>query len=156
MDWLLFAVQWLHVLLGITWFGYAISMYFLVSPAIVGLPVSEQQSLNGRLGKIGQRVFPFVGISVLVLGFIRGTFLGPIKSIDDVVGTSSGLTWLIALITTIALFVTGARLLGPTYERLSTTDDVPGVAAQLRRYATFDLALFGIVFTCMILMRLGI
>ena len=29
-----FAVQWVHVLLGILWFGYALSMYFLVTPAL--------------------------------------------------------------------------------------------------------------------------
>ena len=156
MDWLLFAVQWLHVLLGITWFGYAISMYFLVSPAIVAMPEDQQRTLFGNLGAIGTRVFPFVGISVLVLGFIRGTFLGPIDGIDDVFGTAYGITWLVALLTTIALFVTGARLLGPTYESLQTTSDFAGTGARLRRYAAFDLALFGVVFTCMILMRLGV
>ena len=75
MDWLLFAVQWLHVLLGITWFGYAISMYFLVGPAIMQMPEEQQRNLFSKLGAAG-RVFPVVGTSVLVLGFIRGTFLG--------------------------------------------------------------------------------
>jgi uncharacterized membrane protein len=156
MDWVQFAVQWLHVLLGITWFGYAISMYFLVTPALAGLPTTELQALNGRLGRIGQRVFPVVGLAVLILGFVRGTFLGPIDSIAKVLGTGYGITWLVALLTTVALFVTGARFLGPTYARLATTDDVPGVSAQARRYALIDLGLFAVVFTCMILMRFGL
>lgn len=156
MDWLLFAVQWLHVLLGITWFGYALSMYFFVAPALGRMPEDQQRSFNGALGGIAARVFPFVGISVLVLGFIRGTFLGPIDGVDDVFGTAYGITWLVGLLTTIALFVTGARFVGPTYQSLPTTSDFAGTAARLQRYATIDLALFGVVFTCMILMRVGI
>ena len=156
MNWLQFAVQWVHVLLGILWFGYALSMYFLVSPSIAQLPIPEQRTLNGRLGDVGARVFPFVGIAVLILGFVRGTVLGPIDSVDEALGTAYGITWLVALLVTIALFITGARFLGPTFQRLATTDDVPAVAADLRRYATIDLGLFGVVFTCMILMRFGL
>jgi hypothetical protein len=52
---------------------------------------------------------PFVGILVLLLGFVRGTFLGPVDSVGDVFGTAYGLTWLVALLATIALFVTEAR-----------------------------------------------
>jgi len=155
MDWLLFAVQWLHVLLGITWFGYAISMYFLVGPAIMQMPEEQQRNLFGKLGAAG-RVFPVVGTSVLVLGFIRGTFLGQIDGIDDVFGTAYGITWLVALLTTLALFVTGARLVGPTVQSLPTTSDFGVTAARLRRFATIDMILFGVVFTCMILMRLGV
>jgi uncharacterized membrane protein len=37
MDRLLFAVQWLHVLLGVLWFGYALSIFFLANPALAVL-----------------------------------------------------------------------------------------------------------------------
>lgn len=155
MDWLQFVVQWLHVLLGITWFGYAISMFFLVSPALAHLPEPELRATNMRLGELGARVFPIVGILVLVLGFIRGTFLGPIDSVDDVFGTAYGLTWLVALVATVALFITGARFIGPSFVGLKDAPDLPAAVARLRRLSMFDLALFGLIFTCMILMRFG-
>ena len=154
MDWFQFAVQWLHVLLGILWFGYALSMYFLVTPALMELPEAQGRVTNARLGEIGAKVFPFVGIAVLVLGIIRGTFLGPINSVDDIFGTMYGLTWLVALLTTVALFYTGARYIGPTFEGLRDTPDYASVG-RLRRISTIDLGLFFIVFTCMILMRFG-
>jgi uncharacterized membrane protein len=156
MDWLLFAVQWLHVLLGILWFGYALSMYFLVTPALMELPEAQGRTTNARLGEIGAKVFPFVGITVLVLGIVRGTLLGPIGSIDDLFGTAYGWTWLVALVTTVALFYTGARHIGPTFEALRDSPDYAGSVARLRRVSQIDLGLFFIVFTCMVLMRFGL
>ncbi len=155
MDWLQFVVQWLHVLLGITWFGYAISMFFLVSPALAALPEPELRSTNVRLGALGAKVFPVVGLSVLALGVIRGTLLGPIDSVGEIFTTTYGITWLIALLATVALFVTGARYIGPGFEGLKDAPDLPAAVARLRRISMIDLGLFGIVFTCMIVMRFG-
>jgi uncharacterized membrane protein len=115
MDWIQFVVQWLHVVLGVLWFGYALSMYFLVTPALAKLPEAAQRDANLYLGEIGAKVFPVVGIGVLLLGVVRGTVLGPIDSVGDVLGTAYGITWLVALLATIALFVTGARFIGPAF-----------------------------------------
>ncbi len=156
MDWLQFAVQWLHVLLGILWFGYALSMYFLVTPALMELPEAQGRVTNARLGEIGKKTFPFVGLAVLALGVIRGTVFGPINSVDDLLGTAYGWTWLVALVTTVALFYTGARYIGPTFEGLKDAPDYAGSVARLRRISTIDLGLFFVVFTCMILMRFGV
>ncbi len=156
MDWLQFAVQWLHVLLGILWFGYALSMYFLGTPALMELPEAQGRVTNARLGEIGKKTFPFVGLAVLALGVIRGTVFGPINSVDDLLGTAYGWTWLVALVTTVALFYTGARYIGPTFEGLKDAPDYAGSVARLRRISTIDLGLFFVVFTCMILMRFGL
>jgi uncharacterized membrane protein len=156
MDWFQFAVQWVHVLLGVLWFGYALSMYFLVSPALADLPEGQLREVNYRLGTLGARVFPVVATLVLLLGFVRGTFLGPIAAIDDVFGTTYGVTWLVALVATLGLFYTGARYIGPGWEGLREAPDFQAAAARLRRVARGDLVLFFIVFTCMILMRFGL
>jgi uncharacterized membrane protein len=156
MDWAQFVVQWLHVLLGILWFGYALSMYFLVTPALMELPEAQGRITNARLGEIGKKVFPFVGLAVLGLGVVRGTVFGPINSLDDLFGTAYGWTWIVALLTTIALFVTGARYIGPTFEGLRDTPDYAASVRRLRRVSAIDLGLFFVVFTCMILMRFGI
>jgi uncharacterized membrane protein len=153
--WLQFIVQWLHVLLGILWFGYALSMYFLIAPALMELPEEQGRLTNNRLGEIGARVFPIVGISVLVLGILRGTVFGPIDSFDVLFGTAYGWTWIVALLGTIAIFVTGATRVGPAFAGLKDAPDYPAAVARLRRLSAYDLGLFGIVFTCMILMRFG-
>lgn len=156
MNWLQFAVQWLHVLLGVLWFGYALSMYFLVRPALEEIPEGQGRVTNARIGEIGGRVFPFVGVAVLLLGVIRGTLFGPIDSLEYLFGTAYGWTWLVALVTTVALFYTGARHIAPVFASLKDTDDYPASVARLRRTSQVDLVLFFIVFTCMILMRMGI
>lgn len=156
MDWLQFAVQWTHVLLGILWFGYALSMYFLVSPPLADLPEGQLREINYRLGTLGARIFPVVATLVLVLGFVRGTFLGPINTVEDVFGTAYGLTWLVALVGTLGLFYTGARYIGPGWEGLREAPDFHAAAARLRRVARIDLVIFFIVFTCMVLMRFGL
>jgi len=156
MDLARFVVQWVHVLLGILWFGYALSMYFLVTPALARLPESAQRDANLQLGELGARVFPVVGSLVLLLGIVRGTILGPIDSVGDVLGTAYGLTWLVALLVTVALFVTGARLLGPAVVGLKEAPDFSAGVARVRRIAQVDLVLFLVVFTCMVLMRFGL
>ena len=156
MNWLTFAVQWLHVLLGITWFGYAITMFFLVTPPLMKLPEAQQRDIFHRLGEVGARVFPVVAVLVILLGIVRGTVLGPIQSLDALFGTAYGWTWIVALVATVGLVVNGARNIGPKFEALGHTPDFADAAARLRRYSIIDLGLFGVVFTCMILMRFGL
>ncbi|HEY7527288.1 MAG TPA: hypothetical protein VIA82_10710 [Candidatus Limnocylindria bacterium] len=154
MNWLTFAVQWLHVLLGILWFGYSLSMFFLITPPLRSLPEETQRAVFRQLGTLGARVFPVVGILVLVLGFVRGTFLGPIKGLDAF-GTAYGITWLVALLATIGLFYTGARYLGPGFAALADAADFSAAGERVRRVAGIDLVIFFVIFTCMILMRFG-
>ena len=152
MDWLQFGVQWLHVLLGITWFGYAIAMYFLVGPALAELPEGQGRITNSRLGEIGRRVFPIVAVLVLVLGILRGTVLGRIQSFDALF-TTYGIVWIIALVFTLGLIFTGARYMGPLLERIKDAPDYRAMGERIRAVSRIDLGLFGVVFTCMILMR---
>jgi len=152
VDWITFGVQWLHVLLGIVWFGFAISMYFFVSPALAEIPESQGRITNSLLAHAAGRVFPVVSLLVLLLGILRGTVFGRIQSIDALI-TTYGIVWMIALLTTLGLAFTGARLIGPQFEGLKDAPDYRAALERLRSVSQIDLALFGIVFTCMILMR---
>lgn len=155
MNWLQFAVQWLHVLLGIVWFGYSLSMYFLVSPPLRTLPEDQQREVFRRLAAVGPRVFPIVAVLVLLLGFIRGTFLGPINSISYAFTTTYGITWLVALVATVTLAYTGARHVGPSTAAMADNPDFAAATARMRSVTRIDLGIFFVVFTCMILMRFG-
>jgi uncharacterized membrane protein len=152
VNWFTFAVQWFHVLLGITWLGYAISLYFLVGPALAELPEDQGRITNSRLGEIGRRVFPIVSVLVLLLGILRGTVFGRIQSFDALL-TTYGIVWLIALVFTLGLIFTGARYMGPALEGIGDTPDYRATGERIRAISRIDLGLFGIVFTCMILMR---
>ena len=152
MNWLTFAVQWLHVLLGIVWFGYAISMYFLVSPALAELPESQGRITNSRLGQIGKQVFPIVASLVILLGILRGTVFGRIQSFEELT-TTYGIIWLVALVGSLGLIFTGARYVGPLFEGLKDAPDYQAAVLRLRAITRIDLGLFTIVFTSMILMR---
>lgn len=152
MNWWQVGVQWLHVLLGIVWFGYALSMYFLVAPPLTKLPEAQQRQAFGVLADIGPKVFPIVAILVIVLGFVRGTFLGRIQSFSDL-ATTYGILWMVGLLGTLSLLFTGARWIGPGFAALRDAPDYAAAAVRLRNVSRIDLGIFFVVFTCMILMR---
>lgn len=155
MNWFQFGVQWLHVLLGILWFGYNLSMAFLIAPPLNSMPEEQLREIYRRLGAVGARVFPIVGVLVVLLGIIRGTALGPIDSVQAAVTTTYGITWLVALAGTLALFFNGARYVGPGFAALADAPDFRAAGARLQVFTRIDLALFFVIFTCMILMRFG-
>jgi putative copper export protein len=156
VNWLQFGVQWVHVLLGILWFGYALSLQFLVSPPLMKLPEAQQRDIFFRLGESGPKVFPIVAGLVILLGILRGTVFGPIQSLEALFGTAYGWTWIVALVATIGLVVNGALNIGPGFASLRETPDYPAASARLRRFGMIDIGLFLVVFTCMILMRFGL
>jgi uncharacterized membrane protein len=144
------------VLLGIVWFGYSLTMYFLVAPALARLPEGSQREANFELGTLGQRVFPIVAPLVILLGIVRGTVFGPIDSLEALFGTTYGITWLVALVVAVGIVVNGARNLGPSFTALKDAPDFAAASQRVQRFAQIDLVGFVIVFTCMILMRFGL
>lgn len=165
MDWVVVGVQWLHVLLGILWFGNALVLGVIVIPAINRLPIVAQREISSAIGSRATPIFHVVVPLIIVLGFIRGTFLGPIKSVNDLLGTAYGLTWLTALIVTTLTYLFGLRVIVPALRRMDLTEvnpdgsPTPALAAatnQVKRLVSLELIGFLIIFTCMILMRFGV
>jgi uncharacterized membrane protein len=111
MDWLQFGVQWLHVLLGIFWFGNAIAVAAILIPAISTLPIPTQRQVGGRYADVAERTFKVAAPAVIVLGIIRGTLFGPIRSLDALT-TTYGITWLMALVAAIATFLWNLYVIG--------------------------------------------
>jgi hypothetical protein len=111
MDWLQFGVQWLHVLLGIFWFGNAIAVAAILIPAISTLPIPTQRQVGGRYADMAERTLKVVAPAVVVLGIVRGTLFSPIRSVDALT-TAYGITWIIALVAVIATFLWGLYVIG--------------------------------------------
>ena len=82
MEWPVVAVQWLHVLLGILWFGNALVLDVIVIPAINRLPIVSQREIASYIGSRATPIFHRGRPGIIVLGHHPGTVLGPIKSVD--------------------------------------------------------------------------
>jgi uncharacterized membrane protein len=168
MDWIVVAVQWLHVVLGVFWFGAVLYSDFILIPALNTLPLPTQKTVGAAIGARANRILPPVAIAVVLLGIIRGTVFGPIKSLDAL-ATPYGITWLLALLVTIATIVFAIRVLGPALERLGTIPEAEALnpdgsasaalttlIARIKRLSLLELGFFVFIFTCMILMRFGL
>ena len=167
MDWPQFAVQWLHVLLAITWFGAVIYTDFILIPAITTLPPREQRTAGSAIGNQSARIITGAAMAVIVLGILRGTVFGSIRSVDALL-TTYGLTWLFALGLAIFTFFWGLKVIVGALERFNAFDldqaTLPdgrpnpvmlALIADIKRKSQLELVFFLAIFTCMILMRFG-
>ena len=97
-------VQWLHILAGMTWLGTHIFHDFVLWPALLRRPAAEARAtfesveISVRPLSIGS------SMAVMLLGIVRGTLLGPIRSLETVFTTPYGLIWLAALVLVIFRF----------------------------------------------------
>jgi uncharacterized membrane protein len=167
MDWPLFVVQWLHVITAITWFGAVIYNDFILIPGLMTLPPKEQRTAGSAIGNRAVQVITGAASAVIVLGILRGTVFGQIKSVDALT-TTYGLTWLVALVVTLFTFYWGLKVIGGALERFNAFDldqatladgsanpVMVGLIADIKRKSQIELLLFLVIFTCMILMRFG-
>ncbi|SRR6266566_4440762 len=164
MDWVVVGAQWLHVLLGIIWFGNSLVVATILIPSLNPLPILTQREVGSRYGERATRLFDVLVPAVIVLGVVRGTLLGPIKTVDEVLGTPYGVTWLVALIAAIATFLWGRIVINRALRRLNAAPlNADGTASALLEAETLrvkvvvvlELVGFLVIFTCMILMRFG-
>jgi uncharacterized membrane protein len=165
MDWLVFAIQWLHVLLGIIWFGNSLILALILIPTLNAFPVPVQREVGGRYGERSTRLIDVVAPLIIILGFIRGTLLGPIDTVEDVFASAYGITWLVALLTATATFLWGRLVIVPAVRRMNAipldseggpTPELVAATDQVKRVVVLELVGFFVIFTCMILMRFGL
>jgi uncharacterized membrane protein len=169
VDWFVFAIQWLHVLAGITWFGAVIYNDFILIPAFIKLPVDIQRAAGGAIGAQGRKVILPTAAATIVLGIIRGTFFGPVRSLDVLFGTAYGITWLVALLVAIVVFFWGVKVIGAVVDRFNEFDmsramladgrpspEYAALVVGAKRAVGLELLLFLVIFTCMVLMRFGL
>jgi uncharacterized membrane protein len=150
-------VQWLHILMGIAWFGGYIFLDFVIWPTLLKRPAAEAQAVLSQISKYAGPLMMVSGTLVILLGIARGTLLGPITSFAFVFTTAYGLTWLAALAIALTLSIWGAnwhtRWLRPVWEE----DKVrPAAVRRLRAGTIFEMTCFGLVLACMVLMGSGL
>jgi uncharacterized membrane protein len=150
-------VQWLHILSGVIWFGGYVLIDFALWPALLRRPESEAQATFAVIAKYIGPLMAASGSLVVLLGIVRGTALGPIKSLAVLFGTAYGVTWLTALTIALFLSVWGAtwhdRLVGPAWEG----DQIrPGAAERQRAATILEMTCFGAILVCMVLLGAGL
>jgi uncharacterized membrane protein len=154
----LIIIQWLHVFLGVFWLGTVLYLDLILLPTLNRLPLQEQQKVGGQLGPRTSRILVPVGITVVLLGFLRGTVFGQLHSLDAVLGNAYGVTWLISLLLGIGVIIWGLLVLAPRAEALNTAkspEEYGAIVKTLRVLILIELLGFLALFTCMILMRFG-
>jgi uncharacterized membrane protein len=165
MDWVVVGAQWLHVLLGIIWFGNSLVVAAILIPSLNPLPIPMQREVGSRYGERATHLFDILVPAVIILGVVRGTLLGPIKDVGEVLGMPYGITWLVALIAVIATFLWGRIVINGALRRMNdaavnpdgtATVQLEAETARVKLVVVLELVGFLVIFTCMILMRFGV
>lgn len=150
-------VHYLHVLAGIVWFGGYVFMALGVWPALLRRPPAEAKATLQAMDRFVGPLMMLSGTLVFWLGILRGTWLGPIKSWGYLLTTAYGLTFLVALLLTLALTAHGAVSSRTMYTKVWEGDRFrPEAARYIRNSNLFSLGLFVLVLLCMVLMRFGV
>lgn len=154
---LLVVVHWLHVLAGTVWFGGQVFGSLVLTPALLSRPAAEARELVQGMGRWAGPVMGGSGMLVLLLGIVRGTVLGPVRSLDALFSTAYGLTFLAALLLTLFVMGYSGKVRGRMAERVWDGDAYrPGAAEYLRRTGAVTLAGLTAIVLCMVLMRFGL
>src|ERR1700694_5896780 len=148
---MLIAAQLLHVLGGIVWLGSTVTNHVVVVPSLKGqAPESQKAWLRSYSSRYGQMIAAVAGTTIL-LGIIRGLVGG----VWSELGSAYGLTWIASLLLGIGLAFVGARLTGPTAERLASAEheNYGANLTRLTQLGRVELGLFLVLFSLMIAMR---
>jgi putative copper export protein len=97
MNWFAMVVHWLHVLLAVLWFGGHIVRVLLVDPAVRRLPEPSKSDMQSFIDRRATQIFVPAIVGVGVTGILRGTVFGPIQSLDALLGTPYGWTFLVGV-----------------------------------------------------------
>src|SRR5690606_18916030 len=150
-------VQWLHIVAGLIWIGSNIYQDYVIWPTLLSRPAGEARAIYETSSKYAAPLMMYTGMVVMLLGIIRGTLLGPIKSFGDLVTTPYGITWLVALLMMIFVIAWGGRFRSKLDGAVWNGEQFHPTALQTIRSNTLvsNIA-FAIILACMVLMRFGL
>ena len=136
MLWAAIAVQWLHVLGSVIWFGSYVMTALVIVPATRLLPQETAAAVMEAALPRAKRVVTPAILATGIGGILLGTVFGPIQSLDALFGTTFGRTFLVATLFGVIAFY-------------------PEKPAWLVRLRAEPIAFLG-AFTAMILMHFGL
>ena len=130
------AVHWIHVFLGIFWFGTILYSRLILFPAFRTLPKETETAVRRAMVSGNARRYTYVfAFGTVIFGVIRGALTGVFSQLD----TAYGITYLAALVIGVAMLL---------------FNFAPGVSHPIFR--KLYVAGFPVMFTLMVLMRFGL
>lgn len=163
----LIIIHWLHVLFGIFWFGSVLYRSFVLLPSLSILPPEQHHVIGKHLKEQTDAIILPVALTVIGLGIVRGTVVGPIQS-TDVLLSNYGITWMVGLVLALIVFGWDFFVVGGVIDNLYNDEELwDGPAPvnlgtivakhmlSVRNLAIIEILGFLGIFTCMILMRFG-
>lgn len=150
-------VQWIHIVAGLIWIGANIYQDYVIWPALLSRPAPEARATYDSTAKFAAPLMMIAGIVVMLMGIIRGTLLGPIKSFGYLLTTPYGLTWLVALLVMIFIIAWGGRFRSGLDNAVWNGDQFhPNAMHYIRSHTLVSNIAFAIILACMVLMRFGV
>lgn len=147
------ALQWLHVLFAVLWFGSILFTNLIVFPELHRLPPEHETAVRTRLSSgVGRRNTLIMSSGTVGLGIIRGLTGGVLGSL----ATPYGITFVIAAV--IGISMVAWLMFNPYRIRLQHLPSGPEREMALHRQKLISrmyLAGFPVIFTLMIAMRFG-
>ncbi len=155
MDWAVVIVQWLHMFFGIFWFGGALFSSFVLGPHLITMPPDRMREFLVPFAKRADRVILPVALTAITLGVVRGVVVGPIRSIDALLGTAYGLTWLVALVAAVLTLAWGSRTARGALRDVEAGVDITKATRKALRNLGIEMLGFAVILSAMVLMRFG-
>lgn len=147
----------LHVLAGAVWAGAYIFHIAVIWPTLLRHPPAQAQAWFAATAPRVGALMAVSGSLTLLLGLLRGTWLGPVRSFDILFTTAYGRTFLAAALLTLFAMVYGKRTGQGMPQRLWEGDRLRADAvATVRRSSAISLLVLAAIFACMVLMRFGL
>ena len=147
MYYIAIVLQWIHVGLGIAWFGTVLYQDFMLFPVLARLEVGTRaQFMAAFWPRFRRSIAALAGLTILS-GIVRGLVLGL------QVPSTYFFTYAAAIVVGIFLAGFGARVLTPATE--PALDGNLEALERLRRLLVIELSAFLVIFTLMIAMRFG-
>jgi hypothetical protein len=112
------------------WFGTTLFLALILIPTLTTFPISQQREFNAKLIPNMTRIIAPTALAVVLLGLLRGTVFGPVRSFEFLFGAAYGWTFLIALLLAVATILWGQFVTGRNAEKLAAlplgADGQPG------------------------------
>ena len=148
-------VQWLHILCGLLWFGGYIFTMFVVWPVLLRRPVAEARAIQSMIEKVAAPLFGVAAFGSILLGIIRGIWLGPLKTWSAFT-TPYAHAWMSALVWSIGLIVFGVVFIRRLPKFVWDGDALrPKAATRVWQAGFIGLFFFSIILFCMVAMHFG-
>ncbi len=150
-------VQWMHILAALVWVGGQMFGALVVWPALLRAPADRAREIMGLFGRTGAPIMSAAVQLTLGLGLLRGTLLGPMRSLDVLFGSAYGWTFLASILLTVCVMAYGGGTRRAMMSRVWSSDGTwaDGSGAWIAGRNRVSLALLAGVIGCMVLMRFG-